>query len=275
MKRIVYDRQLGVEAYMLEDIVQPFPNHFHDYYVIGLVEEGERLMSCKNKEYAIGKGTVVLFNPGDNHHCVQNDGGTFYYRGLNISKKVMAEIATELTGTCKLPGFSENVLRDEEAACYLRSLHQMIMDGFSDLGKEELLLLLISLLLQKYGIAFEDCVPECRVEVDKACQFIRDHFSQRITLDQLCRFTGLSKSTLLRAFTKEKGVTPYRYLEAIRVNEAKLLLAKGMQPLDAAIETGFFDQSHFTNYFSSFIGLAPGTYREIFFNKQESKEKDR
>ncbi|MCI9591965.1 MAG: AraC family transcriptional regulator, partial [Lachnospiraceae bacterium] len=76
----------------------------------------------------------------------------------------------------------------------------------------------------------------------------------------------------IRAFTKSKGITPYRYLETIRINEAKKLLSKGVSPLDAAIRTGFSDQSHFTNYFTSFIGLAPGVYREIFFEKNKDGE---
>ena len=94
------------------------------------------------------------------------------------------------------------------------------------------------------------------------------HFKERIYLDQICRCAGLSKSTLLCAFTKSKGVTPYRYLETIRINEAKKLLAEGMTPVEAAIETGFSDQSHFSNYFNQFIGLTPGIYREIFFEKE-------
>ena len=94
------------------------------------------------------------------------------------------------------------------------------------------------------------------------------HFKERIYLDQICRCAGLSKSTLLRAFTKSKGVTPYRYLETIRINEAKKLLAEGMTPVEAAIETGFSDQSHLSNYFNQFIGLTPGIYREIFFEKE-------
>ena len=133
--------------------------------------------------------------------------------------------------------------------------------------QEENLLFLISTLIQNYGQPFESCVPECGQEIEKACEFIRQHYNERIYLDQICRYAGLSKSSLLRAFTKTKGITPYRYLETIRINEAKALLEKGVQPIDAAMQTGFSDQSHFTNYFSSFIGLAPGVYREIFSDK--------
>jgi len=52
-------------------------SHFYEYYVIGFVENGERVLSCKNQEYTITKGTIVLLNPGDNHACVQCDEDTF------------------------------------------------------------------------------------------------------------------------------------------------------------------------------------------------------
>lgn len=271
-RTVVYDDELRIEAYRFEGIVQPFPNHFHEHYVIGLVEEGKRCLSCKSKEYSIERGNVILFNPGDNHACVQSDDGTFDYRGINISKSTMIDLAEEVTGMRNLPGFSKTVICDNEITCYLRSLHEMVMNGISDFGKEETLLFLISTLIQNYGQPFESCVPECSQEIEKACEFIRQHFNERIYLDQICRYAGLSKSTLLRAFTKSKGVTPYRYLEAIRINEAKRLLGKGVQPAEAAMQTGFSDQSHFTNYFNRFIGLAPGVYRDIFFDKGKDGE---
>ena len=271
-RTVVYDDELRIEACCFEGIVQPFPNHFHEYYVIGFVEDGHRTLSCRNMDYNIERGNVVLFNPGDNHGCVQSDDGTFDYRGFNISTHIMLDLAEEVTGKRELPGFSKNVIYDDEITCYLRPLHEMVMSGISDLGKEENLLFLISALIQKYGQPFESCIPECPQEIEKACEFMRQHFSEHIYLDQICCYTGLSKSTLLRAFTKSKGITPYRYLETIRINEAKLLLEKGVLPIDTAMKTGFSDQSHFTNYFSSFIGLAPGVYREIFLDKNKDGE---
>ena len=272
IRTVVYDKTLRVEAYRFEGIVQPFPNHFHEHYVIGFVEGGERCLTCRNREYRIGRGTVILFHPGENHACVQTDDGTLDYRGLNIGREVMRNLTAEVTGKRTLPGFSENVIRDEEVIGCLRPLHDMIMSGSSDLGKEEYLLLLLSCLIQNYGQPFAQCIPECREEIEKACRFMERHFAERVCLDQICHETGLGKSTLLRAFTKSKGITPYRYLETVRINEAKKLLAKGASPLDAAIRTGFSDQSHFTNYFTSFIGLTPGAYREIFLKNPFDSE---
>lgn len=273
VRTVVYDEELRLEAYRFEGILQPFPNHFHEYYVIGFVENGERCLSCRNKEYAIAKGDVVIFNPGDNHACVQSDDGTLDYWDLNVSQEVMKDLAEEITGQRELPVFSETVIKDEEVTCYLRPLHEMIMKSVCDFGKEEHLILLLSLLIQRYGKAFENCTPECRKEIESACQFMRQHFSEHIYLDQICHYVGLSKSTLLRAFTKTKGVTPYNYLENIRIGEAKKLLEQGMPPVEAALRTGFSDQSHFTNYFNRYIGLAPGAYRDIFLTKKSAEDR--
>ena len=238
------DDDLHLEAYRFEGIVQPFPNNFHDYYVIGFIEAGTRCLSCKNKEYTIGQGNILLFNPNDNHSCVQCDGGTLDYRGLNIPKETMLSLAEEITGQRELLGFSENVIKNDELNHYLHSLHQVI--------------------IEQYGQPFENCIPECSEEIENACVFMSEHFAEHITLENLCKCSGLSKSTLLRAFTKSKGVTPYRYLQTIRIGKAKELLEKGVSPIDAAIQTGFSDQSHFSNFFNMFIGLSPAAYRRIF-----------
>ena len=204
IRTVCYDDDLHLEAYRFEGIIQPFPNHFHDYYVIGFMETGTRCLSCKNKEYTIGQGNILLFNPNDNHSCVQCDGGTLDYRGLNIPKETMLSLAEEITGQRTLLGFSENVIKNDELNLYLRPLHQMIMDGSKEFEKEEMLLLLITLLIEQYGQPFENCIPECSEEIEKTCIFMAEHFAEHITLENLCKCSGLSKSTLLRAFTNQR-----------------------------------------------------------------------
>lgn len=213
VRTVVYDDDLHIEAYRFEGIAQPFPNHFHEYYVVGFVEEGERALSCKNQEYTVKKGDILLFNPGDNHACVQSDEGALEYRSLNITKGVMLDLSEEVTGKRELPGFSQSMITDEEAACYLRPLHESVMKCDHGFGKEENLLILVSLLIQRYGQPFETCVPECRDEIEKACAFMEQHFAERI------------------------------YLENVRIGEAKKLLEQGVPPVEAALQTGFSDQS--------------------------------
>lgn len=261
---MVYDDDLHIEAYRFDGVAQPFPNHFHDYYVIGLVESGQRVLSCKSQEYAISSGDTILFNPGDNHACVQSGGDTLNYRAFNICKEVMSALTREVARTLDLPQFTPSVIYDHEVICYLHTLHDLVMAESREFVKEETLLLAISLLIQKYAQPFDSCIPECREEIEGICQFMEERYAEHISLDAMCDCVGLSKSTLLRAFTRSKGVTPYRYLENIRIGEAKKLLEQGVSPVEAALQTGFCDQSHFTNYFTRFIGLTPGVYRDTF-----------
>lgn len=57
------DPHLHIEAYRFKGIMQKFPNHFHDYYVIGFIEKGQRYLACQDQEYIINPGDLLLFNP--------------------------------------------------------------------------------------------------------------------------------------------------------------------------------------------------------------------
>ena len=271
-RAMVYDTRLQIEACFFSGLMQPFPTHFHEYYVIGLVERGQRALTCRNRDYTIGAGDILLFSPGDSHGCAQTDGGTLEYRSIHVKPEVMLALAAECTGQQALPAFPDSVIRDGEAAGYLRDLHELVMTEGPVLCREERWRLLVSLLLERYGAEAPQSAPRCRDEVARACTFMETHLEESISLEMLCDHTGLSKSTLLRAFVREKGVTPYRYLENIRVGEAKKLLAQGVPPVEAALRTGFSDQSHFTVFFSRFIGLPPGAYRGIFSEQRETEE---
>lgn len=227
IRTVVYDEELHVEAYRFEGIVQAFPHHFHEYYVIGLVERGERRLFCRGREHEIRAGDILIFHPGDSHACAQSDDKTLDYRALNLDREVMQRLAEEVTGKGEPPGFSANVIRDGELAGYLRVLHEGILNGAERFEKEEALFLFFTALLRNYGRPFACVLPECREEIEKACAFMEEHLADPMDLSQLCRHVVLSKSTLIRAFTKEKGMRPYRYFESIRIGEAKRLLEQG------------------------------------------------
>ncbi len=263
-RTICYDEILKLEAYRLEGTVQNFPNHLHDYYVLGLIKEGERYLSCKNKEYNLRVGDVILFNPGDSHACAQSGGKPLYYLGINIKKDTMLSLTKEITGSAYLPHLSDTVVEDKELADLLHRVHDMIMDGSGEFEREETLLLMMELLIERHAKPFEAVADLSINEIDLACDFIKKNYPEPITLEQLCKHVGFSKSTLLRAFTKAKGMTPYRYLQSIRIEGAKKLLEQGYSLIEAASLTGFSDQSHFARFFAMFIGLTPGAYRDIF-----------
>lgn len=203
------------------------------------------LLTCKNQEFHVDTGSVVLFQPGDNHGRVKIDESTMDYWGLNIPQETMLTLTEEVTGKRELPGFTVNVLLDEEVNCYLRPLHEMIMAGGGRSGQGGKSPSAHLPPAAAIWTAFLAQPPPCRDEIECACRFIEEHYAERLSLEEICRCAGLSKSTLLRAFSREKGLTPYSYLENIRISEAKKLLGQGVPPLETALRTGFSDPEPF------------------------------
>lgn len=263
-RTMILDEELGIEAYRFIGIMQKFPNHFHEYYVLGFIEDGSRHLSCKNTEYTVGKGDLLLFNPMENHTCEQIDDKALDYRCLNVKQDTMRNTVYEITGCGYLPEFAAPVVFQSEHVSLLKELHQMLTEEKESFQKEEAFYFLIEQLLSNYTNNRELKPITISLQIQKAREFMENNFSEQISLDDLSRVSALNKYTLLRSFTRQIGITPYQYLETIRVNYAKKLLEQGVIPIEASSESGFTDQSHFTKYFKNFIGLTPKQYQNIF-----------
>lgn len=267
VRSIFYDKDLNIEACTLEGIVQSFPNHFHDYYVIGYIELGKRYLLCKNQEYTLNPSDMNIFNPRDTHSCKQIDGKTLDYRCINIPLDTMKKTMFEITGEEYLPVFSQTLLYKSDLANSLKDLHNMICNNEKDFAKEEIYMFLISQLIQDYSDKSYNFHKSKICEFDLVCRYLEENYAKTITLNDLSEIAGISKYHFLRLFTYKKGISPYSYLETIRIDKARELLKQGVSPIDVAISTGFSDQSHFSKFFKKFIGLTPKQYMRIYTSK--------
>ncbi len=272
-RHVYYDRDLEIEAYNLGGIVQKFPNHFHEFYVLGFIEGGKRHLWCRGEEYDVSTGDLILFNPRDNHYCAPINGEILDYRAVNINPDVMRKAAREITGHDQLPRFTQNVVPQSEITSLIADVYDAILSGAPKLKKAEAFYFLIEQVLQEYAVDFDQCpAPQPNPQIQALCSIYRGPLRGEVTLEELAGRAGFGKSYLLRCFTQQIGVSPYRYLQTIRIDRAKKLLEQGIAPIEAAAMTGFADQSHFTNYFKDFIGLTPKQYQRIFTQPQESAD---
>ena len=263
LRRVYYDPELGVEACLFQGIDQGFPEHFHTYYVIGTMDRGSRKVTIAGETLRLAPGELVFFQPGEPHACRPVGEERLDWRGLHVPQEVMERAAEAVTGRRFAPHFTPPVLPGSELTSLFREVWELAAGEQGELRREEAFLLLVGRLLERCG----GCPrppgggrPEGRAGGD----YLEAHCDRRITLEQLSALAGLSKYHLLRCFTRQKGITPYRYLETVRVNRARALLEQGAAPLDAALRAGFADQSHFNHFFKILTGLTPSQYRAVF-----------
>jgi AraC-like DNA-binding protein len=93
--------------------------------------------------------------------------------------------------------------------------------------------------------------------------FMQDNFMEKISICDLESVAGVSRFAILRAFHREFGATPMRWLWRYRVELGAKLLHE--QPSwscsDIAYFCGFETPSHFTRRFNEVYGQTPGSYR--------------
>ncbi|OGV69981.1 MAG: hypothetical protein A2283_09500 [Lentisphaerae bacterium RIFOXYA12_FULL_48_11] len=97
----------------------------------------------------------------------------------------------------------------------------------------------------------------------KVVNFMSLNFQKRISLDELASVASMSVSQFERRFRQVCHVSPVKYLAKIRVDSACRALRRSVSSLaDIALESGFYDQSHFCRQFKKHTGLTPLQYRE-------------
>src|SRR5262249_10079442 len=92
--------------------------------------------------------------------------------------------------------------------------------------------------------------------------YLRDHYHEPITNQQLARLAHMSVRAFERKFRGSFHLTPQKYLRKLRLCMASRALVYTKQPLaNVALNCGFVDQSHFARAFRRPFGRTPRDYR--------------
>ena len=95
--------------------------------------------------------------------------------------------------------------------------------------------------------------------------YLHENYAEKITIRDICKSLGCSKSALLTAFKNEYGTTINNYLCEIRIQEAsRLLKSTQLSISDIADACGFYDQSYFSKVFFQRMGKNPSDFRKDF-----------
>lgn len=95
----------------------------------------------------------------------------------------------------------------------------------------------------------------------RVLDYLHNHPSDSITLDQLAAIAAVSRFHFARMFKRSMGASPMAYLERIRLSRAtELIQARTLTLSEIAAGIGFADQAHFTRRFRRMMGCSPAAY---------------
>lgn len=95
-------------------------------------------------------------------------------------------------------------------------------------------------------------------------EYIYSHIKERITIEDLADWLGVSASYLSRLFKKETGDSVSAYIRSQKIEIAKNLLQYSeYSMIDIANRLSFSSQSHFIQQFRDLVGMTPKKYRDL------------
>lgn len=241
---------LDVELLHTIRLTHHYPPHLHEEYSIGVVLHGTETITVGGVHVA-GPGSVMIMNADEVH---ANDSADVEYITMKVRPRVMRRVAMELGGSDRPIRFPVPVFEDAEVFSSLRDLLLSLEEEtMSKLEAESAFVTSMALLLpapHRTG----------RGRIAIAREYLKSHFAGDVSLAELARMAELSPFHLLRVFREEVGVPPHEYQMQLRVAHARKLLRSGEGIADAALQTGFFDQSHLSRSFKRIVGMTPGRY---------------
>jgi AraC-like DNA-binding protein len=103
--------------------------------------------------------------------------------------------------------------------------------------------------------------------VDRAIKCMWERYDEPLALTDLAESAILSRFHFCRIFRATTGVTPGRFLSAVRIYQAKrMLLTTSMNITDISFAVGYNSLGSFTNHFTDSVGVSPGRFRRMSQN---------
>jgi len=92
--------------------------------------------------------------------------------------------------------------------------------------------------------------------------YIYRNYKNKLSLDNIAQAVFLSKYHLLHVFKKNLGLTPYEYIQRLRIDDAKHLLNTTNKTIsEIAFEVGFESISQFNHTFKKISKTSPTKYK--------------
>lgn len=259
---------LGVQGLHAHFNKHKYERHAHDYFVIGTIDAGAPKVALENRSFIAPAGTAMIINPGESHDGSPCDDVGYVYSMLYVEPWVITEMAEE-HGAC-LPSstaFTSPVIADPDVVLALRKLHRTLFTEQDVLAREIALIDALTPLLQRFStrlMAPRPPIHEPRIA--RVRELIHAHFSRQLTTSNLAEAATLSRVRLNQLFSAAYGLSLHAYLNAVRMDAAKVLLRSGLGAAQVAASVGLSDQSHLIRRFKGTFGITPAQFTAAYLS---------
>lgn len=281
---------ISIVRYTNQEYLSPL--HRHDVIQINYVMEGTLIHKIQHSEYTLIKGDIFVIPPFIPHQLIQWNEEAFEVIELefepnSILGNTMNPVSS-LNENSSIFDFSyiEPFLVSEcdvrprlnltgKMQLHVEALFTDMLKEFETRSDSFLLSMKADLLklLVLVGRAFHEHLDTShelslfnnhRDAMLKAIQYINEHYSEPLTIEEISRYALLSQSYFSYLFKTLTSRTFIEYLTDLRIKHAmQLLSTTHLRVIDICLDCGFHNVNHFNRTFKASVGVSPTQYRKL------------
>lgn len=228
-----------------------------DQAIIIVCVRGRGSAKVGDQRYDIGPGQVLVIPPSTPHEYKADASEPWTIWWIHVTGPDL----TELLRSSRLTALTAvREVRDPFRVMAL--IEEVVRTLESDSSP--------SSLLQASGAAWHllttlsanSRAPGASFAMDRARDYLREHVSERVSIDDLASMASMSSSHFAASFRARFGLPVLRYQTELRMARARELLDLTDRPIAAiAVEVGYQDPFYFSRKFTAVHGVAPRRYR--------------
>ena len=248
-----------------------FRPHYHDYYEVFLLLDGEVVHCVNDTRLPLGKGALVFIRPSDTHDYLLREGDQFSMLNITISEETVKSLFSYLgNGFCvdrllgarlpprvqlPTPGF-DYILAQMTA---IRAIDERDTDRL----KTAMRVLLFRIFTRFFADFEEESDSEIPTWLSTLCNEMKRNGNFTYGIDRMLSLTSKSREHLSRSIKKYMGVTLSEFINDLRLHFiANMLKNSNHDIADIIFESGFGNISWAAELFRKKYGMTMSKYRK-------------
>ncbi len=231
-----------------------------DHYLIHLVVSGKGTFRPGGETFQLQAGDMFLIKPSQLCQYQADAEDPWEYCWVGFNGACANKLVTKLPFTDAHPVHHTRSIEPLRRAL-MEIYHSRGLETENETAMVGYLYLFIAALMKETQELEPRSASSGSQYVLNAIKYIQFNYSHDISIDDVAKSVGVSRSHLYRVFMSNVGKSPIDYLTEYRVNEAcNLLRSSKLSIAEVAISVGFFDQFYFSRVFKKAMGVPPSKY---------------
>ena len=236
-------------------------------YQLIFVTKGEFIIFDHNgKQYGISENHVAIIKPMVKHYYIQKPHCENYWVDFFGFEDILAEYGLNPREINVMRLNKNSIAKMIAVVNEIISEQQLKQFGYNIYTKQKMLELIL-ILAKADSSDTAQFNSKCFAKIKPAVSAMNNNYQNTLSMDEYAKLCNMSKSSFMHNFAAVMHTTPIKYINSIKMQNAKFLLENStLSVSEISADLGFSSPLYFSDMFFRYFRQRPTTYRDNHLN---------